>query len=171
MRARTDSLFVDVQGVAAVVTFLFVPRYGSAAKCAAPFFVLFFQPLFSITSLDAIQSFSSVLASVGAELSQVFVFDTRTFETRAFVAGRVSFVFKARFYGAFLAVAPEILLWSRAAFTFYFFFRYSLLSCGGVQEFASVLECAVNVAGTAVDATFREEIVAFCGMQFSSRNQ
>jgi hypothetical protein len=29
-----------------------------------------------------------------------------------------------------------------------------LLVCGGVQEFASVLECTVDVAGATVDATF-----------------
>jgi hypothetical protein len=77
---------------------------------------------------------------------------------------------EARPYGAFLAVSPEILLWSGAAFTFDFFFGYSLLVCDGVQEFSSVLECAVDVAGSAVDAAFGEEVTA-CGIQFSSGNQ
>jgi len=153
------------------VAFLFVPRHGSATRRAAPFFVLFFQPLLCIANLEAIQSVFGVLASVRAERSQVFVFGAWAFETRAFIAGYVSFFFKTRLYWAFPAVAPETLLWSRAAFTFYFFFRYSLLVCGGVQEFASVLECAVDVAGAAVDATFGEEVAAFCGIQFSSGNQ
>jgi len=69
-----DSLFVAVQGVAAVVAFFFVPRYGSVAGRASPFFVLFFQPLFCFAYLDAIQGRFGVFASVGAELSQVFVF-------------------------------------------------------------------------------------------------
>jgi hypothetical protein len=164
-------LFVDVQSVTAVVAFLFVPRYGSSAGSATPFFVLFFQPLLCIANLEAIQSLFGVLASVGTELSQAFVFCACAFETTAFVAGCVSFLFKARLYGAFLAVVPQILLWSRAASAFYFFFRYSLLVCGDVQEFASVLECAVDVAGAAVDATFAEEVAGFCGIQFSSGDQ
>jgi hypothetical protein len=130
--ATDTSSFADVQSVAAVVAFLFVPRYGSSARSATPFFVLFFQPLLCIANFDAIQSLFGVLASVGAELSQVFVFGACAFETRAFVAGCVSFFFKARLYGAFPAVAPEILLWSRAASTFYFFSRYFLLVCDGV---------------------------------------
>ena len=69
-----DSFFVAVKGVAAVVALLFVPRYGSVARFAAPFFVLFFQPLFSFAVLEAIQSRFGVFASVGAELSHVFVF-------------------------------------------------------------------------------------------------
>ena len=44
-----------------------------------------------------------------------------------------------------------------------------MLVCGDVQEFASVLECAVDVAGAAVDATFGEEVAVFCGIQFSSK--
>jgi hypothetical protein len=67
-------LFVDVQSVTAVVAFLFVPRYGSATRRAAPFFVLFFQPLLCIANLQAIQSVFGVLASARAERSQVFIF-------------------------------------------------------------------------------------------------
>jgi FPC/CPF motif-containing protein YcgG len=67
-------LFVDVQGVTAVVAFFFVPRYGSVARRAAPFLVLFFQPLLCFADLEAFQSAFGVFASVGAELSQVFVF-------------------------------------------------------------------------------------------------
>ena len=78
---------------------------------------------------------------------------------------------EARSCVAFLAVAPEILFWSRAASTFDFFFGYSLVFCGGVQEFASVFECAVDEAGAAVDATFGEEVAALCGIHFSSGNQ
>lgn len=77
---------------------------------------------------------------------------------------------EARSCVAFLAVAPEILVWSGAAFTFDFFFGYSLLVCGGVQEFASVFECAVDVAGAAIDATFGQEVAVSCRIQFSSGN-
>jgi hypothetical protein len=45
-----------------------------------------------------------------------------------------------------------------------------LFVCGGVQEFASVFECAVDVAGAAIDATFGEEVVVSCRIQFSSGN-
>ena len=46
-----------------------------------------------------------------------------------------------------------------------------MLVCDDVQEFSSVLECAVDEAGAAVDATFGEEAAAFCEIQFSSGNQ
>jgi hypothetical protein len=59
-----DSLLVAVQGVAAVVAFLFAPRYGSAARRATPFFVLFFQPFLCLANFEAIQSPFGVLASV-----------------------------------------------------------------------------------------------------------
>jgi hypothetical protein len=46
-----------------------------------------------------------------------------------------------------------------------------LLVCGDVQEFASVLECTVDVAGAAVDAAFAEQVAVFCGVHFSSENE
>jgi hypothetical protein len=64
---------------------------------------------------------------------------------------------KATSYLAVLAVSPEIFGWTEATVAADFLLQSLYVFCYGLEEFASVFEGAVDVAGAAVDSASTEQ--------------